>query len=173
VGSSLHGSAGPARSLLQHELPRGHGLLQGTSTCSGVGSSLICRWIPAALWTSMGCGATAYLTMVFTKGCKGVSALAPGTPAPRPSSMTLVSAELFFSHILTLFWLLLKLHSIFSPFLICCPRGTTTITDWLGLGHWLAHFAASWHWVCRTLKRLLAASPGAPSVAPCYQNLAT
>ena len=50
---------------------------------------------------SMGCRGTACLTMVFTTGCRGISALAPGAPPPPPSSLTLVSAELFLSHLLT------------------------------------------------------------------------
>ena len=60
-----------------------------------------CRWISAPLWTSMGCRGTACLTMVFPMGCRGISAPAPGAPPPPPSSLTLVSAELFLSHLLT------------------------------------------------------------------------
>ena len=76
--------------------PRGHSLLRA-SACSGVGSSTGCRWISAPPWTSMGCRGTACLTVVFPMGCRGISAPAP-PPAP---SLTLVSAWLFFSHILT------------------------------------------------------------------------
>ncbi|KAK4817862.1 hypothetical protein QYF61_001531 [Mycteria americana] len=43
---------------------------------------------------------TACLTMVFTRGCRGISAPVPGAPPPPPSSLALVSAELFFSHVL-------------------------------------------------------------------------
>jgi len=57
------------------------------STCSGVESSTGCRWISFPLWTSM--------------GCRDISALVPRAPPPAPSSLTLVSAELLFSHILT------------------------------------------------------------------------
>jgi len=58
--------------------PQGHSLLWGTSTCSGVGSSMGCRWISAPPRTStMGCRVTACLTMVFSMGYRGISALAP------------------------------------------------------------------------------------------------
>jgi len=66
--------------------PQGHSLFWA-STCSGVVSSTDCRWISAPPWTSM--------------GCRGTSALTPETPPPLPSSLTLVSTELFLSHILT------------------------------------------------------------------------
>ncbi|KAM9590844.1 uncharacterized protein ACIBXB_005893 [Morphnus guianensis] len=80
--------------------PRGHSLLW-EPTCSGVGSSTGCRWISAPPRTSMDCRGTACLTMVFTTGCRGISALAPGAPPPPPSSLTLVSAGLFLLHVLT------------------------------------------------------------------------
>jgi len=92
--------------------PWGHSLLQA-STCSGVRSFTGCRWMSAALWTSMGCRRTACLTMVFTMGCRRSSALAPGAPPPPPSSLTLVSAELFLSYILTLLSLLQLCSSFF------------------------------------------------------------
>jgi len=60
-----------------------------------------CRWISAPPWTAMGCRGTACLTMVFITGCRGISAPEPGAPPPSPASLTLVSAELFLSHILT------------------------------------------------------------------------
>jgi len=43
---------------------------------------------------SMGCRGTASLTVVLSRGCRGIPALAPGAPPPLPSQ-TLVSAELF------------------------------------------------------------------------------
>jgi len=79
---------------------QGHSLLWA-STRSSMGSSVGCRWISAPPWTSMGYRGTTCLTMVFSRGCRGISALAPGAPPPSPSLLTLVSAELFLSHILT------------------------------------------------------------------------
>ena len=98
VGSSFHGATGPARSLLQCKLPKGSQPASGILLC---GYSLSCRWISAPPWVSMGCRGTACLTMVFITGCRGISALVPGAPpSPPPSSLTLVSAELFLSHCL-------------------------------------------------------------------------
>jgi len=68
-------AAGPARSLLQCELPMDCSFLQGTSTCSSMGSSTGCRWISSPPWSSMGCRGTACLTMVFSKGCRGIWSL--------------------------------------------------------------------------------------------------
>ena len=66
--------------------PWGHKSCQ--QTCSSVGSSTGCRWISAPPWISMGCRGN-------------LSAPAPGAPPLLPSSLTLVSAELFLSHLLT------------------------------------------------------------------------
>jgi len=60
-----------------------------------MGSSLGCRWVSAPPWTSMGCKGTTYLTMVFSTGCRGISAPTPRAPPPLPSSSTLVSARVF------------------------------------------------------------------------------
>jgi len=99
---SLHGSTGPGKSLLQHRLPirsqppLGIHLLQHGVPSTG------CRWISAPPWTSMGCRGRACLTMVFITGCKRkLSAPESRAPPPPPSSLTLVSAELFLSHRLT------------------------------------------------------------------------
>jgi len=88
---------------------RGHSL-PWASTCSSVRSSMGCKWISAPLWTSIDCRRTACLTMVFSTGCRGISAPAPGAPPPPPSALTLVSAEWF--HILLLFSPLLLPHSL-------------------------------------------------------------
>jgi len=147
VGSSLHGSSGPARSLLQHGLPTGSQRPLGTSTCSSVWSSMACRWTSAPLWTSMGCGGTACLTMVFSTGSRGISAPAPGAPRPPPSSLTLVSAELFLSDVLTPLSLMLLPSSIF-PFLKYIIRGATTVSDGLSHGQQWLHLGDGWHWLC-------------------------
>jgi len=63
------------------------------STCSGVGSSMGCRWISAPPWISMGHRGTACLPMVFTTSCRGISSPAPGAPPPPPSLLILESAE--------------------------------------------------------------------------------
>jgi len=71
VGSSLHGSAGPGRSLLQHEAPHGgHSLLQA-STCSGVGSlpwSTGGYLLHGPPWTAGGQPAS---PLSFITSCKG------------------------------------------------------------------------------------------------------
>ena len=96
---SIHGSTGPARSLLQCGLPMGVTCLRAP-TCSGVGSPTGCGWVSAPPFTSVGAGHSC-LTVGCSTGCGGISALVPGAPPPPPSSLTLVSAELFLSHILT------------------------------------------------------------------------
>jgi len=111
---ALHRPTYPARSLLQCGVSMGRSLLWA-SACSSVGSSTGCRWRSALPWTSTGCRGTACLTVVFTMGWRGISAPVPGAPTPSPS-WPLVSAELFFSHVLTpLFWQLLVLSSRFFP----------------------------------------------------------
>ena len=68
------------------------------------------RWISAPPCTTMDCRATTCLTMIFSTSCKGrLSAPASWAPLPPPSSLTLVSAELFLSHRLTPF------STAFSP----------------------------------------------------------
>jgi len=102
VGSFPHRATGPARSLLQRGLSMGsqpplgihllqHEVLRGmhVDICSTVDIH--------------GLQGATCLTMVFPMGCRAkISAPAPGAPPPPPSSLTLVPAELFLSHILTL-----------------------------------------------------------------------
>jgi len=120
VGSSLHGSAGPARSLLQHGVPTGSQPPSGIHLLRCGVPSTGYRWRSAPLRTSMGCRGTACLTMVFITSCKGRLS-APtfwAPPSPSPSSLTLVSAELFLSHHLTpLSSLPFHRRGFFFPFL--------------------------------------------------------
>jgi len=81
--------------------PQCHSLLLCTSTCSDMGSSMGCRWISGSLWTLMGCRGTTCLTVVFSRVCRRISAQVPGEPPTPPSLLTLVSAELFLSRVLT------------------------------------------------------------------------
>ena len=55
LGSSLHGAAGPGRSLLQHGLPTGSQPPLGIPLLWCGVPSTGCRWRSAPLWTSMGC----------------------------------------------------------------------------------------------------------------------
>jgi len=84
------------------ESPYGHSL-PWPSTCSSIVLQNLTMQVSICflLLTSMGCMGTACLTMVFTTGCGGISAPAPGAPLPHPSSLTLVSAGLF--HTFSLF----------------------------------------------------------------------
>jgi len=85
VDSSLHGSADPARRLLQR------GLSTGSQPPSGIYllwcgvPSMHCRWISAPPWTSMDCKGTTCLIMVFITSCKGRSST-PASQAPPPPS---------------------------------------------------------------------------------------
>lgn len=71
--------------------PGGHRILQ-TSTCSSMG---------VLQWASMGCRGQ-LPPHGLHRGCRGISDPAPGAPPTAPSSLTLMSAQLFFSLILTL-----------------------------------------------------------------------
>jgi len=85
VGSSLHRSTGPGRSLLQRRLPTGSQLPSGIHLLWRGVSSMGYGWRSAPPWTSMGCRGTACLSMVFITGCKGRLS-APAFWAPPPSS---------------------------------------------------------------------------------------
>jgi len=60
--------------------------------------------------------------------------------------LTLVSAELFLTHILSP----LLCYRFFSPSEICYHRHATSIADGLGLDHWWVCLGASWNWRYRT-----------------------
>ena len=80
---------------------RGHKPCQ--QTCSRVGFSLheVHRSCQEPALARALHGVTACLTMVCSTGCRGTPAPAPGAPPPLPSSLALVSAELFLPHSLT------------------------------------------------------------------------
>jgi len=99
VGSSLHGSTGSGRSLLQHGAP--HRVTASFRQPSALawgpfhGPQVeICSTVD--LHELQG---TACLIMGCPRGCRGMYVSVPGAPPPPPSALTLVSAELF-SHIL-------------------------------------------------------------------------
>jgi len=133
VGSSLHGSTRPATSLLQHGLPTGSHPPLGTHLIRHGVPSTGCRWKSAPLWTSMGCGGSLPRCGLH-HGLQGkISALAPGAPPLPPSALSLVSAELLFSHRLTPLSRLL-LHSRFFPVLTMLSRRR------------YHHYRLTWHW---------------------------
>jgi len=74
-------------------------------------------------------------------------------PPPPPSSLTLVSAELFLSHILTP-----PFQQIFPLLKYVITEVLPPITDWLDLRQWRVCLSAGWHWLYQTWRKLLAAS---------------
>ncbi|KAK4824286.1 hypothetical protein QYF61_013031 [Mycteria americana] len=92
---------GPARSLLQHRLPMGsqpplgihllqHGFLRGLQV--DICSTMDLHGLQVDIYSTInphGLQGTACLTMVFTRGCLGISAPEPGAPPPPPSSLAL------------------------------------------------------------------------------------
>lgn len=91
---------GQARRLLQHRLPTGS--QSSLSIClfwCGVLHRLDVDF--CSPWTSMGWRGITDPTVVFTTGCWAVSAPVPGSPPLPLPSLTLLSAELLLSSILT------------------------------------------------------------------------
>jgi len=119
VGSSLHGSPGPGRSLLQCGIPTGSQLPSGIHLLWHGVPSTGYRLISAPLWTSMGCSGTTCLTKVFHSDLQGrLSALASGAPPP-PSFFTdlgVCRVISFTSSHLSLFTAI-SLQSFFLPLL--------------------------------------------------------
>ena len=91
--------------------PQGHSLLQASS-CSGVGSSPGCRRGSALPWTSMDCRAQPDPPWSSPQAAGNLCSSAWSTSCP-PSALTLGSAGLLLSHILTPLSLLL-FHSRFT-----------------------------------------------------------
>jgi len=101
-GSSLHGSAGPGRSLLQRGLSMGSQLPSGIHLLQHGVPSMGCRWRSAPPCTSMGCRGTTCLTMVLITSCKGKLSVLVSRAPPSPltqsqsSLLTATSLQLFF-----------------------------------------------------------------------------
>jgi len=85
MGSSLHRSTGPGRSLLQRGLPMSSQPPSGIHMLRRGVPSTGYRWRSAPPWTSMDCSGTTCLTMVCITSCKGrCSALTLRASSPRP-----------------------------------------------------------------------------------------
>ena len=155
MGSSLHTATGPAKSLLQHRLPTGSQLPSCTSPCSSLGFSSSCRWRSAPLWTSMGCRGTACLTMVCSRGCRGISAQVPGAH-PALLLHWPWCLQGCFSYIFSpLSSAVIAVAQFFFPLLnYVIPEALPQSL----VGSALASSGAGWHQLCRTLGKLLAAS---------------
>ncbi|XP_064501646.1 protein N-terminal glutamine amidohydrolase isoform X1 [Pseudopipra pipra] len=89
MDSSLHGSAGPCQESAPARASHWVTAFFQASTCS-------------SMRLLQGLQGHSCFTMVFTTGCRGISAPVPGGPPPPPSSMNFMSAELFLSQILAL-----------------------------------------------------------------------
>lgn len=67
-----------------------------------------------------------------------------------PSALTLISAGLLLSHILSPLLSCCWAAGFFFPSGLCYPRGVTTITDGFSVGQWWVCPAAGWYWLCQT-----------------------
>lgn len=92
--------------------PMGHSLLEGTSSCSDVGSS-------------MGCKGTACLTMGYTTGCWGISLPVPGAFLPPTTDFDVFRVV----HIPTPACRAV-VKDFFLPFLNLFPRGAASGYLW-------------------------------------------
>ena len=79
-------------------------------------------------------------------GCRGMSDPAPGAPPPPPSSLTLLSAELFLSDILTLLSQL-PFHHRFFPFLNMLSQKRYQSRSWWQW-KWSVFFWKCWQLTC-------------------------
>jgi len=111
---SLHGSTGPARSLLQCRLAMGSQHPSAISTGSSVGSSMDCRRI---------------------------SAPAHGPLPPPLSSLALVSAEFFLSHSLTPLSSCRCTGAFFPLLNYVIPEALPLFANGLSFGQWLVHLS--------------------------------
>lgn len=124
-------------------------------------SSVGYMWLSAPSWPFMGCRETACLTVIFYMECREISALLPGAP----SSLTLVSAEVFSSHVITpdRWWCCIGFPARFH---VCSHRSTITITDGHSLGQHWDHLETDWYVVSWKWEKPLIASHSSHSVAP-------
>lgn len=126
----------PAASQASHG---GHSFLWA-STCSDTFHRLsVCFKVNLHGLQSQSC-----LSMLFTTGCRGISAPTPGAAPPPPSLQALVSAELSLSHILTSFS---SSHCCcsFFPLLNLLLQRNMAITHGLKLGQRQIHPGPGWH----------------------------
>lgn len=140
-----------------HSFPR-------ASTCSDVGSSTGCRWISAPSGTPMGCRGTAASPWSASRaaGESQLQCLEQLLFLLQQSVCVCRAVSLTYPHSCSQ----LLLCSIFLSLSLCCPRGTATITDGLGLGQWCVHLGPTWHRLCQTHQE----ASHIP-VASHYQNL--
>jgi len=155
MGSSLQGSAGPGRSLLQHRLPTGSQLPSGILLLQRGVPTTGCRWRSAPPWTSMDRRGTTCLTMVFITSSKGrLSALAPPAPPP-PSFFTDLGVCRVFFHIVSLLSLNCHLTTGFFfpfPFLNMLSQRCYQLA-------WTSPVAGlSWSWMALALSNMEEAS---------------
>jgi len=154
--------------------PWGHRLLRA-STCSGVGS------LPRATggdllhcgppWTAGAQPASPWSSLRVAREGSLLRCLEHLLP-PRASSLTLVSAELFLTLSHSSLLTAISLQVFFPVLLNCYHRGTTTVTDWLGLGQRWVRLRAGWHWLYQARGKLLTeATPIVPLLPkPCHAN---
>lgn len=158
VGTSLHRGTGPARILLQHRLPVG--------SQPPWGIHQFCRVDVCSTTDLHVLQGHSSLTMVFTTGCRGTSALMPGALDPAPSSVTLLFAELLLSPILTPLFPGYCFHAITSfSFLNMLPQMHYAVIERLSPGRGMSSLGPTWgqlgaNWNCLSWMqgKLLAAS---------------
>jgi len=161
VGSSLHGSGSPGRSLLQRGLPVGSQLPSGIHLLRRGVPSMGCRLISAPPWTSVGCRGTACLTAVFYHELQGQALCSSISSTSSPSFFTDVgvcrvvsftsSHSSLFTAVSLQFFFLPLLKYVITEVLPPSLMGLALASRWV-------HLRASWHWLYQTWGKLLAAS---------------